>query len=275
MGTNDALADINLEDNQLGPGTFSVKIIDLERKFNVNVASEEVWLRALGQIGADPNMVSPIFDAFADWVDPDDEKHLNGAETRDYLQSPNPGYPPYVAKNGPLDDLTELLLIRGITPEMFWGPRWQERQFNIGPLNPPGPEGGGQPGGGSFSGGLVDMFTAISDGHVNINTAPAEVLQLIPGFDPALAQAIIMTRSGPDGIDGTDDDTPFRNPGEVVNVPGMDRRGVNAFRAYFTTRSYTFEIQVEARVGNYKRTYIAIVRRVSQLDARILFAYWR
>src|SRR6266496_1226971 len=37
-GTNDLLADISLENNQLGRGKFSVKIIDLERKMNLNYA---------------------------------------------------------------------------------------------------------------------------------------------------------------------------------------------------------------------------------------------
>ncbi len=274
MGTNDALAEINLEDNALGAGNFSVRIIDLERKFNVNNASEEVWFRALRQVGSDPNAVSTIYDSFLDWMDFDEDKHLSGAETRDYLQTPNAGYPPYMAKNGPLDDLSELLLIRGVTPEMFWGPGWQDRQFNLGASGASSSEHGpsGAP---QFGGGLFDLFTTVSNGHININTAPAEVLQLIPGIDPSLGQAIVATRSGPDGIDGTEDDTPFRNPGEIINVPGMDRQLANAFRAYLTTRSDTFEIQVQARVGHYRRTYTAVVRRASQLDARILFAYWR
>src|ERR1041384_2486075 len=34
--TNSVLADISLENNQLGNGKFSIKIIDQERKFNIN-----------------------------------------------------------------------------------------------------------------------------------------------------------------------------------------------------------------------------------------------
>ena len=55
---------------------------------------------------------------------------------------------------------------------------------------------------------------------ININTASAQVLQLIPGIDPSLAQGIISTRAGLDGMDGTEDDMPFRTPGELINVPG-------------------------------------------------------
>src|SRR5882724_9512504 len=37
--TNDALDGISLTDNKLGQGTFSVKLIDADRKFNINLAA--------------------------------------------------------------------------------------------------------------------------------------------------------------------------------------------------------------------------------------------
>src|SRR5438046_9345785 len=44
-GTNDLLADITLENNQLGRGRFSVKIIDLERRVHINFANEEILIQ--------------------------------------------------------------------------------------------------------------------------------------------------------------------------------------------------------------------------------------
>ena len=55
--------------------------------------------------------------AILDWIDPDENTHLNGAENEEYQRRD----PPYYAKNKPIDDLSELLLIRGITPEMYSG----------------------------------------------------------------------------------------------------------------------------------------------------------
>ena len=46
-----------------------------------------------------------------DWIDPDNNQHVGGAES-DYYESLDP---PYQAKDGPMDDLSELLLVRGIT----------------------------------------------------------------------------------------------------------------------------------------------------------------
>ena len=50
-------------------------------------------------------------------MDPDELPRLKGAESDYYLSLS----PPYVSKNGPIDDLSELLLVQGITPEMYWG----------------------------------------------------------------------------------------------------------------------------------------------------------
>jgi len=52
-----------------------------------------------------------------------------------------------------------------------------------------------------FPVGLVNIFTPMSSGRININTASATVLQMIPGVDENTANEIIKFRSGPDGAD--------------------------------------------------------------------------
>ncbi|MGI8967224.1 MAG: general secretion pathway protein GspK, partial [Limisphaerales bacterium] len=115
--TNDAFANISLENNQLGSGTFSIKITDLERKVNVNSANQDVLQRALTLIGVDAGSFPGIVDSILDWRDRDEDAHISGAES-DYYKTVTPAY---LCKNGWLDDLSELLLIRGITPEIYWG----------------------------------------------------------------------------------------------------------------------------------------------------------
>ena len=58
-----------------------------------------------------------IADAIMDWIDEDDEPREYGAEY-DYYQNLQP---PYSPKNGPLDTVEELLLVRGITPALLFG----------------------------------------------------------------------------------------------------------------------------------------------------------
>ena len=117
MGTNEVLETVSLENNELGPGVFSIKIIDLERKVNINLINEvsvPIFQQALTFAGADPADIPIISDSLLDWIDIDENPHLSGSESADYIASPNPGFAPYVAKNGPIDDLSELLLIRGM-----------------------------------------------------------------------------------------------------------------------------------------------------------------
>jgi hypothetical protein len=112
---------------------------------------------------------------------------------------------------------------------------------------------------------------------INVNTASAQVLQLVPGIDPSLAQAIIMTRSGLDGMDGTDDDTPFRTPMELGHVPGMPPFVVQQAVGMFTTRSFTFEVLVDARIGQYRRQFVGVLRRnpANPRDVQTLFFHWK
>jgi type II secretory pathway component PulK len=64
-----------------------------------------------------PNMTEDVADAIVDWVDPDDTTRANGAES-DYYSGLSPGYR---CKNGPLDSIEELLLVRGVTPDLLFG----------------------------------------------------------------------------------------------------------------------------------------------------------
>ncbi len=59
-----------------------------------------------------------------------------------------------------------------------------------------------------------DWVTVFSNGRVNINTAPVEVLQAV-GVDAALAGLIADFRLGPDRVAGTDDDGYFADIGEI------------------------------------------------------------
>ena len=61
-------------------------------------------------------MTDEIAAAIIDWIDQDDNTE-SGAET-DYYATLDP---PYAAKNGPFDTIEELLLVKGVTPEILYG----------------------------------------------------------------------------------------------------------------------------------------------------------
>lgn len=64
-----------------------------------------------------PNMTDEIAAAIVDWLDEDQTPRQGGAEDETYGAM----NPPYRAKNGPLDSLEELLLVKGVTPELLFG----------------------------------------------------------------------------------------------------------------------------------------------------------
>lgn len=64
-----------------------------------------------------PGMTYELADAILDFIDDDDLPRPNGCES-EYYGSLSPSYP---AKNSPLESLDELLLVRGVTPELLYG----------------------------------------------------------------------------------------------------------------------------------------------------------
>ena len=64
-----------------------------------------------------PGMTDEIADAILDWIDADDTPRPSGAES-DFYGSLSP---PYAARNGPPVTIEELLLVRGVTPELLFG----------------------------------------------------------------------------------------------------------------------------------------------------------
>jgi general secretion pathway protein K len=259
---------------QLGNGSFTWKMIDLERKANINIAGPDLIGQALTLIGVDASEFDTISGSILDWIDPDDATHIGGAES-DYYQGLNP---PYFSKNAPIDDLSELLLIKGITPDIFWGGAATDH-----------PQAAFQSKFGSsfnnrnnrfdtdevvFPVGLTNLFAALSTGRININTASKEVLQLIPFVDETIATEIIRMRAGPDGADGTDDDTPFANPGEGLLAAGFNNETVNQIVRNCDVHSRTFEVSVDAQVAGYHRHFTAILGRGGASDVRILTFNW-
>ncbi len=266
--TNSSLAEIPMDNFPLGNGSLSVKITDLDRKFNINVANDVILRQALTLIGVEAGEFPTIVDSILDWKDADDNTLPNGTESGTYKSYS----PPYLAKNGPLDDLSELLLVRGVTPAMYWGASGGNASRQV--LNRSlytRRDGFEEP---AYSVGLVDLFTTVSGRLLNINTASATQLQIIPEIDEQMAQAIITTRAGLDGADGTEDDTPFRSVAELARVPGINPALVGPLGRYFTVKSLVFEVRVQAQVDNDRRNYVGILRRNTPRDIQLLTFYW-
>jgi general secretion pathway protein K len=270
MGTsNSPLAAVESE-LQLGHGSFTWKIVDLDRKANINTAGDAMLQQALNLMGGDAAEMTPIVNSILDWIDPDNRTRIEGTES-DYYESLDP---PYQAKNAPMDDISELMFVKGITPELYLGSAssnymdsvFMKREARFGhdsqmPL---------------YSGGLADLFTTMSSGQININTADSSVLQLIPGVDAIMADAIVSARGG--GDDGSGMSGPFRNttPNFLwTRVPGLNLEVARRIGEFCGVRSRVFEVQIDAQVGGTRRTYYAILGRNNPRDVQVLSFYWK
>jgi DNA uptake protein ComE-like DNA-binding protein len=93
-------------------------LMDESARLNLNVIGklqlEEDQQREL--LMGLPGMTEDIADAILDWIDADDNARPYGAEA-EYYESEAA----YSAKNGPLETIDELLLVRGVTPELLYG----------------------------------------------------------------------------------------------------------------------------------------------------------
>lgn len=144
----------------LGQGDFSYRITDEEGRLNINSGGERIG-RLLQAIGVDRSVRDTIVDGIEDWRDANETHRANGAESEDtYLKLPIP----YRARNGNIQDPAELLQVKGMTPEIYYGTA--ERP------------------------GLAEFVTARGRGSINVNTAPGPVLEAAGFLDAQLTDVI-------------------------------------------------------------------------------------
>jgi type II secretory pathway component PulK len=99
--------------------TFRYGITPESSKLNLNTATEQQLLALFNAVlpPLDVQNVPSLVASFLDWRDQDNETRNSGAENEWY----NTLTPPYGAKNGPLDTVEELLLIRNFNAIVLWG----------------------------------------------------------------------------------------------------------------------------------------------------------
>jgi DNA uptake protein ComE-like DNA-binding protein len=148
-----------------------------------------------------PNMTDEIADAILDWLDADDTPRDNGAES-DYYGSLTP---PYAARNGPIQSIDELLLVRGVTPQLLYG--LDAAPMGLVDASTGDPMAGVDNSDGSMDHGWAAYFTLYSaettlksDGTQKINLNGNDLQQLYSDLQNALdensAMFIVLYRNG-------------------------------------------------------------------------------
>ncbi len=251
--TNGPLAGLALDNFPVGDGSVSIHLVEQESKINVNRADTPLLDQILTAMGADAGDISVVADSIQDWIDADDATRPAGAES-DYYQGLTP---PYNAKNAPIDDLEELQLIKGITPDMFKGggggadPNFPFQHHKLGLGHAPGEAP-------DYAFGLRDVLTPYSNGQINLNTADSKVLSCIPGMDDASVQNILTFRTSENGLDNSLG--LFQSPGQA-NALVQNPLAQQALNRYGTVRGDTYEVHATARVGPDEREFVALILR--------------
>ncbi len=153
-------------------GKCEVRIMGEDGKININAVSETFLRKIVGNIGLEGEARDVIVASIMDWRDPDDFYRLNGAEDDYYRSLPEP----YDCKNGNLDAIEELLLIRGVTRDLFYG-RKREEEGKVERI------------------GLKDIFSIYASGEqIDINSASPLVMRMALGIPAGIAQLIVKAR---------------------------------------------------------------------------------
>jgi len=218
-------------------GRFIIEITDLSRRIqinqlvkadgNYNEIQKGLLTRFLSsaEFDLDDEEVENIVDAIKDWIDnpdTDDVTGWGGAEDSYYQALTKP----YPCKNARLEFLEELLLVRGITRELFYG-------------------SGEKPG-------IFSYLSPLGDGRININTADPLVLRALSDqIDQELAEDIVAYRE--------DEDNELSYSTWYKRVPGMS--DVSIPDSLLTISSNYFEITSEGLKGAMSKRIKGTVKR--------------
>lgn len=205
--TDDGIADVADADpsahnpvvrtqTRAGSETAAGAIPDTAAASAAPVSAQALWALRLSLLLNHLDIEAAVAQAILDWVDGDSEARFpNGAEDAYYMRLDTP----YRAANRPFTDVSELLLVRGVTPEVY------------ARLRP---------------------FVTVLPGEtaININTAPAELLMsLAPGIDRRMADLMIAAR----------DVQAFRSTADLLAMPmlamsAIDETGLDVDSEFFT-----------------------------------------
>ncbi len=197
-------------------------------RLDINVASRD-------QLLALELLDEEIVDAIIDWRDGDDEISENGAEV-DYYGTLDP---PYRPKNGPIESLEELLLVRDLTEAVLWG---EDRNRN-GLLDPSEDDGDQSfppdDGDGELDRGLADFITLFTR-TPDVNAAGEARLDANGGDQNEIETR--LTDAGLDGaaleavLDRLDGGQPITSIGELAILPEVDETAFAIIHDELTVR---------------------------------------
>jgi general secretion pathway protein K len=226
-------------------GTAHVEVLPEAGKLDVNSVSPERLTRLLEALGTPGDRIPPVVEGIL-------ARRSGQGSGLSSLQGPTfPG----VATS--IQEIEELLTVRGVTPEIFYG--------GYGP--PPGLSGTGQPGLVRHSG-LIDCLSVFgSKGALDVNSSDIAVLHALGMPDSGVAAVLESRRSGPMDEKTFSALMPLFGPA----TPYLRQEGnsIITFRATGRVRS------ANGQLSDLKRTVSAVVKYMPKgYDSPIHILRW-
>ncbi len=194
---------------------------------NMNSRQFELWRRLLEQqrFQLNEQEILTIIYGVKDWLDEDDEASgLYGAEDETYRPLG------YESKNGPMDTIEEMMMVNGVTEEVFYGSEDRE--------------------------GIHTCFTVYGEERININTAPIPVLTaLSPLMNEDVALELHSYRTDPVNRNA------LNSPSWYLRLWPYDHPIPEAL---LTTRSSYFTVRILGTLRDSRKRVRAVISRESR-----------
>ena len=215
--------NVKIPPEEFGAGHFEVWIGNESGKVDINHANESMLKMLLDAFDLDEKEKSVIVDSILDWRDDNDLHRLNGAED-DYYRSLKR---PYECKDADFDAVEELLLVRGVTDELFYG--GLREMVTVTDSSPAGRRQDPK---------AVRSIKVSGGQLININAASPRMLLALPGMTQEEVDAIIAFREEADLLTLND----------LISAIGGDAAAmIQPFVTFEPSPYYT--VEVVGRVG--------------------------
>ena len=224
-------------------GEAMVEIIPESSKLNLNSAPPEALLLLLLALGAEPGRAEEITAAIVDWRSPGLRVGLTPFDHYYLSRSPS-----FRSRNASFEEVEELLLVRGMTPELFHGTYERDVQGRLVPR-----------------GGLKDCVSIFgTTRRFNVNTAHPALLAAA-GLSPEMVRAIVETRAV----------QPFRTAEQLASFgPAAARLGIGGDSTY-TLRATARPRTLDGKPSDVRRTVAATFKLVPSGDRPHTILRWQ
>jgi len=258
-------------------GECEVKIGDEGSKINLNwIAAQakknrklltDILEKSCGLEGDERDIVA---DSIIDWVDKDHAHLLNGAEDEHYESLEDP----YECRDGDFVVTEELLLVNGVTEEIYYGKKSSSEESDEfeGKTDTDLPEDEEW---GNWEGerriaqeGLSEIFTVFSSKKalkINLNDAPYGLLMSVQGMTDEVALRIIELRR--------EEEFENINDARLKTLPNYNQ--IASKITVYSTNFYRIEACGKVADSSVKRTVAVVIELTMKKKEKYKILYWQ